>query len=276
MRRDLRKLTCAAAFAGVVGGFLLEAGPMRRPGRAPVAPAAGVTAGAARVVLDAAGIGSGVTERAVDRALGALAASVPRQSDPDALRMAFRAYYRYRGTHPEKELKPFLYFVDYGLESTTPRGYVFDMQSLKVVDGPFAVAHGRGSAPAGAAVPTRFSNREGSNASSLGLYLAEESYSFTGRTGGKAYHSVGLRLAGLSGAFNGAARARKVVMHGAPYVTATRAGRSEGCPAVEPARAKRLIPLIARGGLVFLFSPGDRNWVERDPWGSAGAASGRG
>ena len=60
-----------------------------------------------------------------------------------------------------------------------------------------------------------------------------------------------------------------MVVHGAPYVTATRAGRSEGCPAVDPARARRLIPKIANGGLVFLFSPRDRGWMSSDPWGAA-------
>ncbi|HEU0016383.1 MAG TPA: hypothetical protein VFQ45_22070, partial [Longimicrobium sp.] len=56
--------------------------------------------------------------------------------------------------------------------------------------------------------------------------------------------------------------------HGAPYVTATRAGRSEGCPALEQSRARRLLPKIANGGLVFLFSPLDRTWMRSDPWAS--------
>jgi hypothetical protein len=62
----------------------------------------------------------------------------------------------------------------------------------------------------------------------------------------------------VSGASNSNARARGVVAHGAPYVTASRAGRSEGCPAVEPARAARLLPKLAHGGLVFLFAPDTR------------------
>lgn len=44
--------------------------------------------------------------------------------------------------------------------------------------------------------------------------------------GGKAYRSVGLRMDGVSGAFNSAARKRRVVVHGAPYVSASKAGRS--------------------------------------------------
>jgi len=57
-----------------------------------------------------------------------------------------------------------------------------------------------------------------------------------------------------------------VVVHGAPYVTSDKAGRSEGCPAIEPARAQRLLPRIGNGGMVFLFSPRDKRWLSSDPW----------
>ena len=130
------------------------------------------------------------------------------------------------------------------------------------------MAHGRGSG-GNDAVPTRFSNRNGSNSSSLGLFLAQETYAFSGHTGGRLYRSIGLRLTGLSGAFNSAARKRGVVVHGAPYVTSGKAGRSEGCPAIEPARARRLLPRIGNGGMVFLFSPLDSRWLNRDPWANA-------
>jgi hypothetical protein len=164
--------------------------------------------------------------------------------------------------------KPYLYFVDYGLPSTVARGYVFDMNAMKVVDGPFMVAHGRGSSPSKYGVPTRFSNRSGSNATSLGLYVAQETYSFRGKTAGKSYSSVGLRLEGVSEGFNDNARARKVVAHGAPYVTPTKAGRSEGCPAMEQTRAKRLLPTLANGGMVFLYAPDD-SWQSHDQWVTA-------
>jgi len=204
-------------------------------------------------------------ETRVDAAVRVLRGRVARLSHPDALRYAFEAYFNYKSAHPEKVRKPYLYFVDYGLDSNTPRGYVFDMVTLKVVDGPFTVAHGRGSG-GNDAVPTRFSNSNGSNSSSLGLFLAQETYAFSGHTGGRLYRSVGLRLTGLSGMFNNAARKRGVVVHGAPYVTSGKAGRSEGCPAIEPARAQRLLPRIGNGGMVFLFSPRDKRWLSSDPW----------
>jgi hypothetical protein len=115
-------------------------------------------------------------------------------------------------------------------------------------------------------VPTRFSNTPGSASTSLGLFVAQETYSFSGHSGGSLYHSIGLRLRGVSGRFNSTARDRGVVVHGAPYVTESRAGRSEGCPAMEPSRAQRLIPQIGNGGLVFLFSPADPAWMQQDPW----------
>ncbi len=200
-----------------------------------------------------------------ERALGALSSAVRQLSHPQALRDAFVSYFAFSDAHPEKVRKPYLYFVDYGLPSTTPRGYVFDMSSLEVVDGPFTVAHGRGSAPNAEGVPTRFSNTPGAATTSLGLYVAQELYPFRGKAGGRAYRSIGLRLAGVSSKFNDNARMRGVVAHGAPYVTESRAGRSEGCPAMEPERAEELLPKLSNGGLVFLFAP-DSGWMANDPW----------
>ncbi|MGI8765930.1 MAG: murein L,D-transpeptidase catalytic domain-containing protein [Gemmatimonadaceae bacterium] len=204
-------------------------------------------------------------EERTHQALDVLTSQVTPVSHPSALQDAFESYFAFKAVHPEKVRKPYLYFVDYGLSSATPRGYVFDMDALKIVDGPFMVAHGRGSAANHDGVPTRFSNAFGAATTSLGLYVAQEIYSFTGHTGGRLYNSVGLRLAGVSRGFNDNARARGVVAHGAPYVTSTRAGRSEGCPAMEPSRAQRLLPKLANGGLVFLFAP-NRDWMTRDPW----------
>jgi len=202
----------------------------------------------------------------VERAVEALSVHAPRTSRPDALGTALRAWFLYRERHPERVRKPYLYFVDFGLDNRTGRGWVFDMERLELVEGPFTVAHGRGSLRPRDGVPTRFSNRSGSNQSSLGLYLAQETYTFGGTSGGRLYRSVGLRLRGESGAFNDAARARGIVIHGAPYVTREQAGRSEGCPAMEPARARRLLPALAGGGVVFIYSPNDDRWLAEGPW----------
>ena len=209
---------------------------------------------------------AGVTRSAIE----AFAGVVRPLSRPEALESAFRSYFAFKAAHPDEVRKPFLYFVDYGLPNTAKRGYVFDMERMRVVDGPFTVAAGRGSAIKDG-VPTRFSNASGSNATSLGLYVAKSTYDFRGKSAGKKYSSVGLRLMGVSTGFNDRALARGVVAHGAPYVTASKAGRSEGCPAIEPERAERLLPKLADGGMVFLFAP-DENWMSRDPWLTASAS----
>jgi len=207
---------------------------------------------------------------ATKSALDALESAVRPLSHPDALRDAFRSYFAYKAANPDKVKKPYLYFVDYGLPSTAKRGYVFDMESLKIVDGPFTVAHGRGSSASRYGVPTRFSNASGSNSTSLGLYVTKALYDFRGHSGGRVYTSTGLRLEGVSKGFNDNALDRGVVAHGAPYVTPTKAGRSEGCPAMEPTRAKQLLPKLAQGAMVFLFAPNE-TWMENDPWVSANA-----
>jgi len=227
----------------------------------PTASASYVVAAVAPKAAPAANTVAGATRTAI----GALAPSVKRLSADRALEDAFRSYFAFKAANPSQIKKPFLYFVDYGLPSTEPRGYVFDMEKLELVEGPFTVAHGRGSSGARDGVPTRFSNAHGSAATSLGLYLAQETYGFSGKASGRFYTSIGLRLKGLSEGFNDNARGRGVVAHGAPYVNAGRAGRSEGCPALEEFRARRLLPKLANGGMVFLFAP-EQQWIERDQW----------
>lgn len=255
LRKQLQNGLIAATAAFVGAGFIqgYEPGP--------------VLAAAASLV---AGKGTGNSgDRAISRktkaAVEAFASSVRGLSHQSALETAFRSYFAFKAQYPHRVTKPYLYFVDYGQPSTKKRGYVFDMQTLTVVEGPFTVAHGRGSSESRTGIPTRFSNRPGSAATSLGLYLAQEIYAFSGKAGGGRYRSLGLRLEGVSGAFNDNARARGVVAHGAPYVTPARAGRSEGCPAIEQARAKRLLPKLAHGGMVFLFAP-EKQWMSDDPW----------
>ncbi len=207
---------------------------------------------------------------ATKQAVDALSPAVGTLSRPEALEDAFRSYFAFKSEHPDEVKKPYLYFVDYGQPATAKRGYVFDMETLQVVDGPFAVAHGRGSSGTNYGVPTKFSNASNSHATSLGLYVTKALYDFRGHSGGHTYKSIGLRLAGVSTGFNDNALARGVVAHGAPYVTPTKAGRSEGCPAMEPDRAEKLLPKLAGGAMVFLFAP-DEKWMSNDPWVTAGA-----
>ena len=244
---------------------LLFAGSnLRFPDRQPVVAAPPATPAVSAPTSD-----STVTATSTSRALTAFSSMVHSLSSPKALEAAVKSYFAFKTAHPNEIKKPLLYFVDYGLPSTKPRGYVLDMNAMKIVEGPFTVAHGRGSSAGRDGVPTRFSNAFGSAATSLGLYVTKALYAFTGHSGGSTYSSIGLRLMGVSNGFNTNAFARGVVAHGAPYVTPDKAGRSQGCPAMEPARAKELLPKLADGAMVYLFAP-DANWLARDPWLAAG------
>lgn len=262
----------------LIGGTAaLLVGARVAPGSAEPGPVVSATAAYVRGETRTPDVMGAVRARTAARseaeaALEVLASAVRTSSHPRALEEAFRSYFAYRTANPDRVRKPFLYFVDYGLPSTEPRGYVFDMEARTVVDGPFMVAHGRGSAATASGIPQRFSNVMGSAATSLGLYVAQELYDFRGKSAGQAYRSTGLRLMGVSRGYNDNARARGVVAHGAPYVTASRAGRSEGCPAVEQERAEQLLPKLANGGMVFLFAP-DQRWMADDPWITAAGAT---
>lgn len=201
------------------------------------------------------------------QAVAVLSSSVQHLSNPTALSTAIHAYFAYQTAHPQDIKQPYLYFIDDGQAQNAQRGYVFDMRSLKLVDGPFTVAQGAGS---GSGVPTRFSNAANSKATSLGLYVTGNEYAFTGHSHGQPYHSVAVRLNGKSTGFNDNALARGVVAHGAPYVTPNSAGHSAGCTAMELSRAQKLIPMLADGSVVFVYSP-DAQWLSHDPWVTAAA-----
>lgn len=117
--------------------------------------------------------------------------------------------------------------ADFNKHSQEKRLWVFDLQDPKNPSLFLStrVAHGVGSDPEGLGIPLKFSNRPGSNMTSLGMYAVSESYH--GRSG-KAY-----KLDGLTPGWNSAARRRVVVLHRAKYVPETgRVGRSQGCPAI--------------------------------------------
>jgi hypothetical protein len=267
----MQNVLIGSAAALIAGGAVLpnhqQSGPVLEAATAFVT---GSSAKAGSTYVD--GTPAAEVASATKLALSTLSSAVTHLSGPQALEDAFHSYYAYKTEHPDEVKKPYLYFVDYGLPSTEARGYVFDMSSLKVVDGPFTVAHGRGSSTSMYGVPTKFSNASGSNSTSLGLYVTKALYAFHGHTGGQPYSSVGLQLDGVSTGFNDNALARRVVAHGAPYVTPTKAGRSEGCPAMEPARAQRLLPKLADGAMVFLYAP-NQQWLANDPWISADASA---
>jgi len=132
--------------------------------------------------------------------------------------------------------------IDYGLPSNTPRLFVLERDTGRVVA--YLVAHGVGSDPDHTGRATIFANTKESRASALGTYLTLDPYS-----GG---HGLSLRLKGLDPTNDGA-EARSFVLHGADYVRPGSAviGRSWGCPAVELSAADRLVEELRGGALLF-------------------------
>lgn len=149
--------------------------------------------------------------------------------------------------------------IDYSKPSTEKRLFVFDLHTHALLYSEL-VAHGQGS---GENVATQFSNEPNTHASSLGLFVAENTY--VGKNG------YSLRLNGLDRGFNDRALERAIVMHGAPYVNPDairaqgRLGRSWGCPALRPAIAREVIDHVKGGGLVFAYYP-DPQWLAQSKY----------
>lgn len=158
--------------------------------------------------------------------------------------------------------------IDYSRPSTERRLWVFDLRQQRLL---FAehVAHGRNT---GENHARAFSNVEGSYQSSIGLFSTAEPY-----MGGNGYS---LRMDGLEPGVNDRARARAIVMHGAPYVNPVaaraqgRLGRSLGCPAVRPEVARDVIDALKDGQLVFAYYP-DQDWLRSSRFLRCGGLAGR-
>ncbi|MDR2937133.1 MAG: murein L,D-transpeptidase catalytic domain family protein [Rikenellaceae bacterium] len=153
--------------------------------------------------------------------------------------------------------KEILTLIDFSKPSSEDRFFVFDLHSRKMLYRSM-VAHGKNS---GDVYATSFSNANGSNKSSLGFFLTDETYR-SGRTG------YSLKLTGLERGINDRALARGIVVHGADYCNpafvarAGRLGRSLGCPALPEAVNRDVIDVIKDGSLLFIYA-NDRNYLSQ-------------
>ena len=138
--------------------------------------------------------------------------------------------------------------IDFSKPSIEKRLIILDLKEQKILHHTY-VAHGKNT---GENWAEKFSNKQGSNQSSLGLYKTAESYF------GK--HGYSLRLDGLEKGFNDKARSRAVVLHSAAYVSEGfikkygRLGRSFGCPAVPLENSKEIIDLIKGGSCLYIYA----------------------
>jgi L,D-transpeptidase-like protein len=144
--------------------------------------------------------------------------------------------------------------IDYSLPSSQQRLFVFDLAAQKLLYREL-VAHGKSS---GGDVANFFSNDPGSEASSLGLFVTQDTYF--------GHNGYSLRLRGLEEGINDMAADRAIVMHGAYYVSREairvlgRLGRSWGCPAVRSEIAHDLIDTIRGGSAIFAYYP-EKTWL---------------
>lgn len=136
----------------------------------------------------------------------------------------------------------FITIIDFSARSSKRRMFLINMKSGEVTA--YHVAHGRGSDKDNNGYADRFSNTPNSHASSIGYYIAAETY--YGNNGRS------LRLDGISDS-NSNARKRDVVIHGSHYVKDydTKPGRSWGCPALPMKLKDKFIDRIKEGSLIY-------------------------
>ena len=173
---------------------------------------------------------------------------------PEVLNLAMQAYRcgRAEGDFDRRVLT----IIDYSLPSTEKRLWVIDLASHRILFHEL-VAHGQNS---GEVYAVDFSNRPESRQSSLGLFRTDEVYD--------GYHGESLKLIGLEPGINDLAEERRIVMHGAAYVSQRvvqrfgQLGRSWGCPAVDRAVFPKMVRAIKNGTAVFAYYP-DPHWLKR-------------
>jgi len=172
--------------------------------------------------------------------------------DKKIFKLAMKAY---KKAHADgMDGQEILTIIDFSKPSTEPRLWVMDLKSHEILFETL-VSHGKHT---GLLNAQKFSNRPGSEQSSLGLFLTGKTY--FGKNG------YSMELHGLEEDVNDNALKRRVVMHGAKYATEEFAkthgylGRSWGCPALSPNVLKPIINTIKNGTLLFAYYP-EPQWL---------------
>lgn len=197
--------------------------------------------------------------------LGATGLSLP------VFREGLVGYYNLRSSGKYAAAPPVLTLIDFSQSSQQKRLWVINIEKCKVLFHTL-VAHGKAS---GEDQPLAFSNKDGSEMSSLGFYRTAPT-TYVGK------HGLSLKIAGMDPGFNSNAESRAVVMHGAEYVCDDfvrahgRLGRSQGCPALPVAETVAIVKAIRGGSVLYLHGPaaaGYRSqWLNVDTAASAFAS----
>ncbi len=141
--------------------------------------------------------------------------------------------------------------ADFGLHSAERRFHFVDLENERVAS--YHVSHGSGSDSEHDGWLKRYSNIEGSEASSRGAFMTRSWY--------KGKYGTSIRLDGLDPT-NSNALPRAIVMHQANYATPEhvarfgRLGRSNGCFAMGPEQFDRALIDLSGGRLLLAGSYG--------------------
>jgi hypothetical protein len=160
---------------------------------------------------------------------------------PQGLWDKTRTYYN--AHWPTLRIRRYAAMVNLGAHSSTKRFWLLDLKTGQVTA--LHTAHGKGSDPDGDGYATKFSNLDSSHMSSLGIAITGPTY--------VGSHGRSLRLYGQE-ATNSNMLDRAIVVHAATYVSEARnvAGRSFGCPALDPAYAQDVIDKLKDGALLVI------------------------
>lgn len=171
--------------------------------------------------------------------------------NPEALRVALKGYY-WAESHGEVQ-KHIMTLVDFTKPSIEKRLWVIDMTNGQILYNGL-VAHGKGS---GDLYARNFSNRPGSEESSLGAMVTGQTY--------QGKHGTEVKIYGLERGVNNNVANRAVIFHSATYATPSFAhangylGRSWGCFAIDPHAAGYVFNKIKGGSFVFAYAPAENH-----------------
>lgn len=183
----------------------------------------------------------GLATRAAAAPIGP--ATSTRVVRPELFRKAMAALQRHDGRIAHRDR---IAIADFNAPSGRPRFHFVDMASGATTT--LLVAHGSGSDPAHTGWLQRFSNQDGSNATSEGAYVTANYYV------GK--HGRSQRLIGLDPS-NSNALPRAIVIHGAWYAnpemlrTHKQLGRSQGCFAVGERDLAQVFARLGEGRMIY-------------------------
>ena len=169
---------------------------------------------------------------------------------------AVTGFYNLRNSGKINSDKSILTIADFDLNSTKKRMWIIDLDKKALLLNTW-VAHGQRT---GEDKALKFSNVNNSFQSSIGFYVTGEVYN--------GQHGRSLRLDGMDEGYNSNARMRSIVVHGAPYVSQGtinalgRLGRSQGCPAVAPELASKVINTI-EGKTVMFINSSEQNYSSK-------------